>query len=94
MIIMVKTKKVGLTGRFGPRYGRGVKIEFLKIEKKQKTIYVCPSCKKMSVKRVSAGISQCKKCNTKFAGGAYSPKTESSESEWLLWVSNVWNVET
>ncbi len=81
MIYMVKTKKVGLTGKFGVRYGRGVKIEFEKIEKKQKTTYVCPSCKKMSVKRVSAGIWQCKKCNVKFTGGAYSPKTGLIESE-------------
>lgn len=81
MIFMVKTKKVGLTGKFGTRYGRGVKVVFEKIERKQKATYVCPSCKKMSVKRVSAGIWQCKKCNTKFAGGAYSPTGEITESE-------------
>jgi large subunit ribosomal protein L37Ae len=78
---MVKTKKVGLTGRFGTRYGRGVKVAFEKIERKQKTTYVCPSCKKTSVERVSTGIWQCKKCNAKFTGGAYSPTTELSESE-------------
>jgi large subunit ribosomal protein L37Ae len=76
---MVKTKKVGLTGRFGARYGRGVKVAFEKIERKQKTTYVCPSCKKTSVERVSTGIWQCKKCSAKFAGGAYSLTTESIE---------------
>jgi large subunit ribosomal protein L37Ae len=76
---MVKTKKVGLTGRFGARYGRGVKVAFEKIERKQKTTYVCPSCKKTSVERVSAGIWQCKKCSAKFTGGAYSLTTESIE---------------
>ncbi len=74
---MTKTKKVGSTGKFGARYGWGVKVAFGKIEKKQKAIYVCPSCKKMALKRLSVGIWQCRKCNVKFAGGAYSPTTES-----------------
>ena len=81
MIFMVKTKKVGLTGKFGTRYGRGVKVVFEKIERTQKATYVCPSCKKTSVKRVSTGIWQCKKCNVKFTGGAYSPTTGLTESE-------------
>lgn len=71
-----KTKKVGSTGRFGARYGRGVKVIVKKIEKKQKMSYVCPSCKSKSLKRISAGIWVCRKCKAKFAGGAYSPRTE------------------
>jgi large subunit ribosomal protein L37Ae len=71
------TKKVGSTGRFGARYGRGVKVVVKKIEEKQKITYVCPSCKSKSLKRVSVGIWECSKCNAKFAGGAYSPTTES-----------------
>jgi len=70
------TKKGGSTRRFGPRYGRGVKVTVEKIEKKQKMTYVCPSCKSKSLKRVSAGIWVCNKCKAKFAGGAYSPTTE------------------
>lgn len=70
------TKKVGSTGRFGARYGRGLKVTVKKIEEKQRMIYVCPSCKKKSLKRQSAGIWVCGKCNAKFAGGAYSPTTE------------------
>jgi large subunit ribosomal protein L37Ae len=70
------TKKVGSTGRFGPRYGRGVKVVVEKIERKQKMTYVCPSCKNKTMKRISAGIWQCKKCKAKFAGGAYTPTTE------------------
>ena len=70
------TKKVGSTGRFGARYGRGVKVVVKKIEEKQRMGYVCPSCKSRSLRRVSAGIWQCRKCKAKFAGGAYSPRTE------------------
>jgi large subunit ribosomal protein L37Ae len=69
-------KKVGSTGRFGARYGRGVKVVVKKIEEKQRTIYVCPSCKSKSLRRASTGIWQCRKCKAKFAGGAYSPTTE------------------
>lgn len=74
---MGRTKKVGSTGRFGSRYGRRVKVMLEKIERKQRALYVCPSCKRKSLKRISAGIWRCKKCNAKFAGGAYSPTTES-----------------
>jgi large subunit ribosomal protein L37Ae len=73
---MVKTKKVGSTGRFGPRYGRRVKVALKKIERKQRALYVCPVCKRKSLKRSSVGIWICKKCNAKFAGGAYTPTTK------------------
>lgn len=73
---MAKTKKIGISGRYGVRYGRRVKESLRKIEEKQKAKHVCPVCKKNSVVRISAGIWKCKKCNTKFAGGAYLPKVE------------------
>ena len=78
---MGKTKKVGSTGRLGPKYGRRIRVMLKKVEEKQKVLYVCPSCKKKSLKRLSAGIWQCKKCKTKLAGGAYSPKTGLIEVE-------------
>ncbi len=69
-------KKVGSTGRFGARYGRGVKVAVKKIEEKQRMVYACPSCKRKALKRASAGIWVCSKCKAKFSGGAYSPTTE------------------
>lgn len=69
---MGKKKKIGSVGRFGPRYGRRVKIALRGIEKAKRTSYLCPRCKKVAVKRNAAGIWICKKCNTKFASGAYS----------------------
>lgn len=74
---MGRTKKVGTTGRFGPRYGRRVKVALKKIEEKQRKKYTCPKCKKKGVKRVAAGIWQCLKCGNKFSGGAYIPFPEA-----------------
>ena len=78
---MGKKKKVGPTGRLGVRYGRRVRVMLKDVEKNQKALYVCPSCKRKSLKRLSVGIWLCQKCNTKVAGGAYSPKTELIEVE-------------
>jgi large subunit ribosomal protein L37Ae len=69
------TKKVGLTGKFGPRYGTKTKKMVLEIESKQKKEKVCPFCERPALKRLAAGIWYCKKCKMKFAGGAYFPKS-------------------
>ena len=69
---MGRTKKVGATGKFGARYGLRIRRRYLEVEA-QKT-KICPYCKKKQLKRVAAGIWECKKCKTKFAGGAYTPK--------------------
>jgi len=68
---MVKKKSKG-AGRFGARYGSRLKEKFLEVESRQKKKYKCPLCLKPSVKRVSYGIWHCNKCDTKFAGRAYS----------------------
>jgi large subunit ribosomal protein L37Ae len=68
---MVKKKSKG-AGRFGARYGSRLKEKFLEVESRQKKKYKCPLCLKPSVKRVSYGIWHCNKCDTKFAGKAYS----------------------
>ncbi|MFW6041014.1 MAG: 50S ribosomal protein L37ae [Thermoplasmatota archaeon] len=70
---MVKKKKVGSTGRFGPRYGVKVRRSIKDLEKEQKDWYECPRCHHEKVKRESSGIWNCKKCGLKFAGGAYKP---------------------
>jgi len=69
------TKKVGITGKFGPRYGTKTKKVVLEIENKEKKERVCPYCERKALKRLAAGIWFCKKCKTKFAGGAYFPKS-------------------
>ncbi len=72
---MGKTKKVSSTGRFGSRYGVGIRKRVLKVEPEQKALMECPSCGSLKVKRKSKGIFSCRKCNATFVGGAYIPKT-------------------
>jgi len=68
------TRKVGSVGRYGTRIGGKLRNEIKKIEDKTKNSR-CPNCGR-NVKRLSAGIWFCRSCNTRFAGGAYLPKTK------------------
>ena len=70
-----RTKKVKASGRFGQRYGVKARHKLREIEEKQRRWHTCPRCGRKRVKRESTGIWVCKKCNTKFAGGAYFPST-------------------
>ncbi|MHA1369422.1 MAG: 50S ribosomal protein L37Ae [Promethearchaeota archaeon] len=73
---MPRTKKVGIVGRFGPRYGTLVRYRVKKIEEQYRTKRLkCPKCQTMAVKRISVGLWGCKKCGIKFTGGAYSLNT-------------------
>ncbi|MCD6591249.1 MAG: 50S ribosomal protein L37ae [Candidatus Aenigmarchaeota archaeon] len=70
---MARTKKVGISGRFGSRYGKGVKDRIKDIERIQRKKHTCPECLKPALKREASGIWKCKKCGAKFAGKAYEP---------------------
>ena len=72
---MARTKKVGITGRFGARYGRKAKRSVKMIEENMKKNHVCPRCDRPYVKRQAAGIWKCRKCGAVFTGGAYVPET-------------------
>ncbi|MBN1215174.1 MAG: 50S ribosomal protein L37ae [Candidatus Lokiarchaeota archaeon] len=74
---MGKTKKVGITGKYGARYGSVVRKRTRMILEKMKSNNIkCPKCEtKGSVQRLSTGIWYCKKCKAKFTGGAYSIET-------------------
>lgn len=75
-----RTKKVGSAGRYGSRYGVRARTRVRNVEAQQRIKHICPSCGHQKVKRVSTSIWQCGKCNTKFAGGAYHPRTESGQN--------------
>ncbi len=72
---MGKTKKVGITGRYGVRYGATLRKRMKKIEETRHAVYKCPKCFSPKVRRQAVGIWYCKKCEYKFAGGAYMPLT-------------------
>lgn len=69
------TKKLKSVARFGARYGLGVKSRVLKIEQRQKQKFNCPNCGFPKVKRKARGIFECRKCGSKFTGGAFIPET-------------------
>ena len=69
----MKTKKVGVAGRFGSRYGKKVRVNFVKVGELRAAKWPCPKCLKKTVKRESAGIWYCSSCGYKFAGKAYKP---------------------
>ena len=74
---------LGSVKRFGARYGRKTKLKFSKVETEQRKLHKCPYCNRVAVKRVALGIWQCRKCDAKFAGKAYSVtrKIITKESE-------------
>lgn len=76
---MAHTKKVGSTGRFGARYGTLHRRTVLNIEKVQKAAHACVRCGSVSVYRIHTGIWECQKCEFKFAGGAYAPRTGAGQ---------------
>jgi large subunit ribosomal protein L37Ae len=75
-----RTKKVGSVGRYGARYGVRAKTRVKNVEINQKIKHICPNCGHQKVRRISTSIWQCNKCDIKFAGGAYHPKTEAGQN--------------
>jgi large subunit ribosomal protein L37Ae len=73
------TKKVGSSGRFGPRYGGLARRQVATIEKVQKAAHPCGRCGAVAVFRTHSGIWSCSKCGNVFAGGAYVPQTGAGQ---------------
>lgn len=69
---MVLEKGLRSAKRFGSRYGRKGRHKTAKIEAEQRKRHKCPYCRAVSVRRVAAGIWNCKKCRSKFTGKAYT----------------------
>jgi large subunit ribosomal protein L37Ae len=72
---MGKTKKVKSAGKFAARYGMKARKRYASIDMAMKKYHECPSCRRPGVKRISTGIWGCRKCSSKFVGGAYLPRT-------------------
>jgi len=73
-----RTKKVGITGKYGVRYGATLRKLVKKIEVSQHSKYHCTFCGKVNIKRQSTGIWKCKTCKKTIAGGAYTLNTASA----------------
>ncbi len=71
------TKKVGITGKYGPRYGVKIRKQILEASRHRLRPQRCPECQHDAVKRVSSGIWLCNHCKLKFAAAAYSIRTRS-----------------
>mmetsp|Transcript_31122 Transcript_31122/g.56540 ORF Transcript_31122/g.56540 Transcript_31122/m.56540 type:complete len:91 (-) Transcript_31122:91-363(-) len=73
-----RTKKVGIVGKYGTRYGASLRKVIKKMEVSQHSKYLCQFCGKHSIKRVATGIWGCKACKKTQAGGAYTLNTASA----------------
>eukprot|EP00298_Acanthocystis_sp_HF-20_P023697 c33454_g1_i1.p1 GENE.c33454_g1_i1~~c33454_g1_i1.p1 ORF type:complete len:103 (+),score=29.18 c33454_g1_i1:1-309(+) len=72
-----RTKKVGIVGKYGTRYGASIRKQVKKIEVTQHAKYNCVFCGKDSVKRKAVGIWECRRCKKIVAGGAWLLQTPS-----------------
>ncbi|MGK3734084.1 MAG: large subunit ribosomal protein L37Ae [Bacillariaceae sp.] len=73
-----RTKKVGITGKYGTRYGSTLRKIVRKMEVSQHSTYRCVFCGKDTVKRTCVGIWNCRSCRKTVAGGAYTLSTPSA----------------
>merc|ERR1712065_94740 len=73
-----RTKKVGIVGKYGTRYGASLRKMVKKIEISQHAKYTCPFCGKDSVKRQAVGIWNCGRCRRTMSGGAYVMSTTAA----------------
>ena len=73
-----RTKKVGITGKYGTRYGGTLRKVIKKMEVTQHSRYICTFCGKKSVKRQATGIWHCTRCQKTMAGGSYVLSTAAA----------------
>jgi large subunit ribosomal protein L37Ae len=75
-----RTAKVGITGKYGTRYGQKLRKQVKAFEILQRTKYVCIFCGKNSVRRYAVGIWRCSACRRVVAGGAWEFSTSAAQT--------------
>ena len=83
LVVMAKrTKKVGITGKYGTRYGASLRKTVKKMEISQHSNFYCTFCGKDKMKRQSVGVWFCddKNCRITVAGGAWNYSTTAAAS--------------
>jgi large subunit ribosomal protein L37Ae len=78
------TKKVGIAGKYGPRYGVKIRKRLAEVEGEKIIKRQCPRCKHVAVKRTDTGVWVCRRCDYKYAAAAYAPKIREFKREDLL----------
>ncbi|KAG9070583.1 60S ribosomal protein L43 [Linnemannia hyalina] len=73
-----RTKKVGVVGKYGIRYGASLRKQVKKMEITQHSKYTCTFCGRDAVKRQSVGIWKCRGCKKTMAGGAWTLSTTAA----------------
>eukprot|EP00818_Percolomonas_sp_WS_P002783 CAMPEP_0117447248 /NCGR_PEP_ID=MMETSP0759-20121206/6772_1 /TAXON_ID=63605 /ORGANISM="Percolomonas cosmopolitus, Strain WS" /LENGTH=86 /DNA_ID=CAMNT_0005239567 /DNA_START=49 /DNA_END=309 /DNA_ORIENTATION=+ len=71
------TKKLGITGKYGTRYGANLRKRAKKYEESKRSRHFCHFCGKYQFKRRAVGIWDCKNCGKSYAGGAWSLHTST-----------------
>merc|ERR1719215_1365155 len=81
-VMAKRTKKVGITGKYGTRYGASLRKTVKKMEISQHSKYYCSFCGKDKMKRKAVGIWFCddKNCRKTVAGGAWNYSTTAAAS--------------
>jgi large subunit ribosomal protein L37Ae len=72
------TKKAGIVGKYGTRYGGTLRKVIKKMEVTQHATYNCSFCGKNSVKRQATGVWKCSRCKKTMAGGSYVLSTAAA----------------
>ncbi|KAL2108559.1 hypothetical protein VUR80DRAFT_3643 [Thermomyces stellatus] len=72
------TKKVGIVGKYGTRYGASLRKVVKRLEVTQHARYTCTFCGRNAVRRQSWGIWHCHGCRKTMSGGAYTLATPAA----------------
>ena len=73
-----RTKKVGIVGKYGTKFGATLRKIVKKFEVTKKAKYLSPFSGKECVKREAVGIWKCKQTGRKIAGGAWTLNTTAA----------------
>ncbi|KAJ1925077.1 60S ribosomal protein L43 [Tieghemiomyces parasiticus] len=73
-----RTSKVGITGKYGTRYGASLRKQIKKMEVTQHSRYQCSFCGRDAIKRTAVGIWKCRGCKKQIAGGAWTLATPAA----------------
>ena len=63
---------LGMVKRYGARYGRTLREKAALLDHESRRKHNCPYCSRPAVKRVAAGLWNCRKCDKTFTGRAYT----------------------